>query len=209
MSSLTNVTTQSSRGRSTSSNVQDQDQDSVERLRLRSLAEECDKFILEVLLHTLPSGGSRISQTLGWPIPDMGAKPNIWQDFVKKRHENERNWTAGRPLCLFGLANASCVQSKCQHPTSAWKSKWDKDQPTILPARTSVSRCVTPEVNLRNQSQTGDEQHKRRSTLAMKPCVTSPEVQNTDISDVIGNISGPTKRTRKNNVRCQTKSSVR
>ena len=83
MSSLTNVTTQSSRGRSTSSNVQDQDQDSVERLRLRSLAEKCDKFILEVLLHTLPSGGSRISQTLGWPIPEMGAKPIIWQDFVK------------------------------------------------------------------------------------------------------------------------------
>ena len=43
------------------------------------------------------NGGSRFSQTgVGVALTSgSGAKPNIWQDFYRKLHENERNWKGG------------------------------------------------------------------------------------------------------------------
>ena len=29
----------------------------------------------------------------GAPTPEFGVKPTIWQDFCRKLHGNERNWT--------------------------------------------------------------------------------------------------------------------
>ena len=43
------------------------------------------------MVHTLPSGRSRIPQT-GAPTAEFGAKSIVWQDFCRKLHENERNW---------------------------------------------------------------------------------------------------------------------
>ena len=56
------------------------------------------------------SGGSRISQ-IGRRQPlRLGQIPIIWQDFYRKLHENERNWTEGGggvPGAPLGSANSN------------------------------------------------------------------------------------------------------
>ena len=46
------------------------------------------------------SGGSRNSQTGRGKSQSLGQNLSIWQDFCRKLHENERNWTE-RGRCIF------------------------------------------------------------------------------------------------------------
>ena len=53
-----------------------------------------------VIFLTISSGGSRISHTKGTKPLRRGKKPNIWEDFCQKLHENEKKIDRAHPCPL-------------------------------------------------------------------------------------------------------------